>query len=521
MTSDYQGFLRWFVGKANSDPHSTRLIESMTAYASESTGAAAFASIVAPAFRTRRDLLARARAVRCPLLVFAGTEDEIAAHADAAVLAREAGGRLIIGPERGSCALRSLARRSSTSSFAASSTRHGATTDDRAERARCYPDEEGFVERDGVRVFWERYGEGETTILFLPAWSVVHSRLWKAQIPYFGRHYRVLAFDPRGNGRSDKPADPAAYADVETVGDAIAVMDATGTERVIVVGVSMGGWTGALLAGLHPERVDGAVLIGPVMPARRARFPSASTRRSWRRSTPRRAGAESSTSTTGGATSRASRSSSPRKVASEPPLDPAGRGRESWILETTPESLIASAVSPGWDGSVARALREDRLPDARHARHRRPGAGLRKGVALAEAIGVPLVTLEGMGHAPEARYPVKTNILIREFVESVRAGTRARPGEGRREGMSEPLRARYPDEEGFVERDGVRVGYELYEGPEPTVLFVAAARAEPRARTEADACPTSRGTSACWSSPAAATGARTARQTPRRTRPPS
>ena len=43
-----------------------------------------------------------------------------------------------------------------------------------------------------------------------------------------------------------------------------------------------------------------------------------------------------------------------------------------------------------------------------------------KGVAVAEAIGAPLVTLEGSGHAPEARIPVKVNLLIREFVESVR-----------------------------------------------------------------------------------------------------
>ncbi len=101
MTSDYRGFLRWFVGKANSDAHSTRLIDSMTAYASETTGATAFASIFAPSFRTRRELLDRARAIRCPLLVFAGTRDEITAHADAAVLAREAGGKLISFPRGG------------------------------------------------------------------------------------------------------------------------------------------------------------------------------------------------------------------------------------------------------------------------------------------------------------------------------------------------------------------------------------------------------------------------------------
>ena len=54
-------------------------------------------------------------------------------------------------------------------------------------RAR-YPDEEGYVERDGVRVFWERYGEGEPTVLLPPTWEIVHSRFWKGQIPYLARH---------------------------------------------------------------------------------------------------------------------------------------------------------------------------------------------------------------------------------------------------------------------------------------------------------------------------------------------
>ena len=49
-------------------------------------------------------------------------------------------------------------------------------------RAR-YPDDTGFIERDGVRSFWEVYGEGEPAILFAPTWSIVHSRIWKAQIP--------------------------------------------------------------------------------------------------------------------------------------------------------------------------------------------------------------------------------------------------------------------------------------------------------------------------------------------------
>ena len=71
-------------------------------------------------------------------------------------------------------------------------------------RAR-YPDSEGYVERDGVRVFYEVYGTGEPTVLLLPTWSIIHSRCWKMQIPYLARHCRVITFDARGNGRSDRP----------------------------------------------------------------------------------------------------------------------------------------------------------------------------------------------------------------------------------------------------------------------------------------------------------------------------
>ncbi|HET9007181.1 MAG TPA: alpha/beta hydrolase, partial [Actinomycetes bacterium] len=104
-----------------------------------------------------------------------------------------------------------------------------------------YPDQQGSIERDGVRVSWERYGSGEPTLLLLPAWSIIHSRQWKAQIPYLARHYMVVTFDGRGNGRSDRPSVAEAYDDAEYVADAVAVLDATGTGRAVLVGLSRGG----------------------------------------------------------------------------------------------------------------------------------------------------------------------------------------------------------------------------------------------------------------------------------------
>jgi hypothetical protein len=81
-------------------------------------------------------------------------------------------------------------------------------------RAR-YPDEEGYVQRDGRRLFYEVYGEGKETAFLLPTWSLVHSRHWKMQIPYLARHFRVLAMDGLGNGRSDRCRNPRCYGPEE------------------------------------------------------------------------------------------------------------------------------------------------------------------------------------------------------------------------------------------------------------------------------------------------------------------
>ncbi len=132
-------------------------------------------------------------------------------------------------------------------------------------RAR-YPDETGYIVRDGVRVSWERYGDGSPTILLMPTWSIFHSRHWKLQIPYLARHFRVLSFDGRGNGRSDRPTNIAAYADTEFVADAVAVMDATGTDRAVAAGLSMGAGFAVRLAVEHPDRVIGLCLFGSTIP---------------------------------------------------------------------------------------------------------------------------------------------------------------------------------------------------------------------------------------------------------------
>jgi pimeloyl-ACP methyl ester carboxylesterase len=124
------------------------------------------------------------------------------------------------------------------------------------------PASEGFVERDGVKLHYEVYGQGAETMVFLPPWSIVHSRVYKAQLPYFSERFRCIAFDGRGNGKSDRPADVTAYSLENSISDILAVMDATDAGRAILVGLSLGGMHACVMAAHHPQRVKAAILAG-------------------------------------------------------------------------------------------------------------------------------------------------------------------------------------------------------------------------------------------------------------------
>src|SRR5215469_8078622 len=132
-------------------------------------------------------------------------------------------------------------------------------------RARL-PDESGYAVNSGVRIHYEVHGTGQPAILLLPTWAIVDSRHWKMQVPFLARGYRVITFDPRGNGRSDRPRNPAAYADAMFASDAAAVLDAAGSEQA-VLGAFCSAFPWALLfAAAHPQRVTGIVTIAPTLP---------------------------------------------------------------------------------------------------------------------------------------------------------------------------------------------------------------------------------------------------------------
>ena len=83
---------------------------------------------------------------------------------------------------------------------------------------------------------------------------------WVKLLAQSGR--RVLAFDHRGHGSSDKPHDPAAYATPLMARDAVALLDHLGIEAADVIGYSMGARVTAFMALASPERVGSIVLGG-------------------------------------------------------------------------------------------------------------------------------------------------------------------------------------------------------------------------------------------------------------------
>jgi pimeloyl-ACP methyl ester carboxylesterase/predicted glycosyltransferase len=279
-------------------------------------------------------------------------------------------------------------------------------------RAR-YPDESGFVERDGVNVYWELYGSGDTTVLLLPTWSIVHSRHWKMQIPYLARHCRVLVFDGRGNGRSDRPE--SGYDEREFVLDALAVMDATGTQTAHLVSLSLGAQRALILAAEHPERVDGAVFIAPAVQL--GSRPVQREVQSWHEELESYEGWQKYNRFYWLKDYRGFVEFFFGEMFNEPHSTKPLEDTVGWALETTPEVLVAIEESEGLNAEQTIELAgRVQCPMLVIQGTRDQITGHNRGVRLAEAAGAELVMLEGSGHGPHVRDPVKVNHLLRDFI---------------------------------------------------------------------------------------------------------
>ncbi len=291
------------------------------------------------------------------------------------------------------------------------------------------PDRDGYVERDGVKVFYEVFGDDHSpTVLLLPTWSIVHSRRWKLQVPFLARRFRVITFDGRGNGRSDRPRTADAYPDTEFAADAAGVLDATGTDRVVVVGMSMGAGYALRFAGSYPDRTLGAVFVGPTVGLAdpvpgRTEYPfdevldtdegwAKRNRHYWLRDWP------------------GYNAFFWGQVFNEPHSTKQIDDAIDWGLETDPETMLLIEDAP-----YLRPDDTDRPAEAPPLVHELIAkiycpclvvhgtndavVDVSGGRRLAEALGCPFVAFDGNGHAPDAREPVRFNLLVRNFVDAI------------------------------------------------------------------------------------------------------
>jgi pimeloyl-ACP methyl ester carboxylesterase len=280
------------------------------------------------------------------------------------------------------------------------------------------PDKQGVVDRGGVKIHYEVYGDGPQTMLFIPPWSIVHARIYKAQLPYFSERFRCITFDPRGNGQSDRPTEATAYSLENYIADIIAVMDTNDAGEAILIGLSLGGMHACILAAHYPTRVRAAVLAGtsatigpgyPYLTPRNFTAPRASfdgwekyNRDYWHRQYPDFA------------------EHFIRNICSEPHSTRQIEDGIEWANDTTGPLLArtveARGIAPPFDVGED-MYRKIKCPVLMIHGDNDQIQPYTRAQVVAAATGAELVTITGGGHNPLARIPAKCNALINDFLE--------------------------------------------------------------------------------------------------------
>jgi len=107
-----------------------------------------------------------------------------------------------------------------------------------------------------INIYYEIHGKGEPLVLIYG--YAGDSGLWFRQIPILSKKYRVIAFDNRGVGRSDKPDIP--YTMAMMAADISGLLDAVGIDAAHIFGISMGGMIAQHFALDYPQRVISLIL---------------------------------------------------------------------------------------------------------------------------------------------------------------------------------------------------------------------------------------------------------------------
>src|SRR3954451_2612899 len=122
-----------------------------------------------------------------------------------------------------------------------------------------------YAKSGDVHIAYQVFGEGELDVVIVPDYTSHVELVWDHEASARGLEAlasfaRVIAFDRRGSGLSD-PVQEAPTLE-ERMDDVRAVMDAAGSERAALIGISEGGSMSILFAATYPQRVQARVLCG-------------------------------------------------------------------------------------------------------------------------------------------------------------------------------------------------------------------------------------------------------------------
>jgi pimeloyl-ACP methyl ester carboxylesterase len=277
--------------------------------------------------------------------------------------------------------------------------------------------------RRGVQISYKLAGARTPPLTLLPGWMIAHSGSWAHLAQRLAGSARIIRYDSRGTGGSDRPVDPAAYELELLVEDAVAVLDVTGTDRTVLVGNSLGGLLALLLAARYPDRVSGLVLIGanvdlvggPAAPLQQAIATftdppavadgwSRYNLHSWRRDYPGFVDWFVATA-----------------LGPEASADDLAEGRVEG-LDVGPDVLAATVMGrPGGAGLTARLRRlvaaTAALPALVITGDRDDVCPPQWSIILAETMGTTHVVLPGAGHCPHVTRPDEVADLITSFLK--------------------------------------------------------------------------------------------------------
>ena len=289
-------------------------------------------------------------------------------------------------------------------------------------RAR-YPDNEGFVDRDGVKVAYEVHGDGGPAVFLVPSSPITHARCWKGVLPYLSRHLTVITTDGRGTGRSNRPHERDRYGPDEIAADMVGVLDAVGVQHAVVVAHCHSVAWALRLAADQPDLVAGLVVIAPGIGVAPGHAYTVEAERRW---------AEELVDPAGWSMRNRAcwrTDDGYRKWIEfffdqqlpEPHSTKHYEDTVSWALDTEPEAMIAER-----EGRQAPAGREAEELCRRvecstlviHGSDDRCQP-LERGRRVAELTGGKFVVLDGAGHLPHVRDPVVVNRLIKRFVDGI------------------------------------------------------------------------------------------------------